>query len=195
VQVPAVVTNKSGEHVHGLSRTDFEVFENGKEQRIQSFQEIAATPVPLTAPTTQNGEFSNLSATAQGPHLVTVVALDTGNTPFLDQAYGRKQLVKYLAENLTAGQAISLLAITSRGLKVLHSLTPDPNALIQALKKLNGELPALQGVDVDVEAAAASDSTAGWGFHCRRKQSANCNGKYRIFFAGLHSPRRCRHRS
>jgi hypothetical protein len=85
VQVPAAVTNKSGEHEHGLSRADFQVFENGKEQKIQSFEEIEATPVPLTAPTTESGEFSNLSATAQGPHLVTVVVLDTVNTPFLDR--------------------------------------------------------------------------------------------------------------
>jgi VWFA-related protein len=53
-------------------------------------------------------------------------------------------LVKYLAENLDPGQAISLVAITGSGLKVLHGLTSDPSALIQALKKVNGELPALQ---------------------------------------------------
>jgi hypothetical protein len=70
VQVPAAVTNKSGEHEHGLSRAT-------SRFSIQSFEEIEATPVPLTAPTTQSGEFSNLSATAQGPHLVTVVVLDT----------------------------------------------------------------------------------------------------------------------
>lgn len=161
VQVPAVVTNKSGEHVRGLTRADFQLLENGKEQKIQTFEEIEPTRMLLTAPAPKSGEFSNLAATSQGRHLVTVVALDTINTPFVDQAYGRKQLVKYLAENLDPGQAISLVAITGRGLKVLHSLTSDPNALIQALKKVNGELPALQGVDVDVEAAAAaSDSLA-----------------------------------
>jgi VWFA-related protein len=84
---------------------------------------------------------------------------DTINTPFVDQAYGRKQLVKYLAENLDPGQAMSLVAITGRGLKVLHGLTSDPNALIQAQKKVNGDLPALQGVDVDVEAAATASNS------------------------------------
>jgi len=96
-----------------------------------------------------------------------VVALDTINTPFLDQAYGRTQLIKYLAENLDPGKAISLVAITGRGLRILHGLTADPSVLVQALKKLNGELPALQGVDIDVEAAAAaSDSlSAAAGFN------------------------------
>jgi VWFA-related protein len=128
VQVPAVVTNKSGEHVRGLTRADFQVLENGKEQKIQTFEEIEPTRMLLTAPAPKSGEFSNLAATSQGRHLVTVVALDTINTPFVDQAYGRKQLVKYLAENLDPGQAISLVAITGHGLKVLHSLTSDPAA-------------------------------------------------------------------
>jgi VWFA-related protein len=128
VQVPAVVTNKSGEHVRGLSRSDFRVFENGKEQKIQSFEEVEPTRVPLHAPAEwriqQSGR--NFARFASDP-----------------------------------GQAISLVAITGSGLKVLHGLTSDPSALTQALKKVNGELPALQGVDIDVEAAVAvSDSLA-----------------------------------
>src|SRR5436190_18398500 len=31
VQVPAVVTDKSGNHVHGLTKDDFQIFENGKQ--------------------------------------------------------------------------------------------------------------------------------------------------------------------
>ena len=34
VQVPAVVTDKSGNHVHNLSKDDFKILENGKQQRI-----------------------------------------------------------------------------------------------------------------------------------------------------------------
>jgi hypothetical protein len=67
VQVPAIVTNQSGEHVRSLTRADFQVFENGKEQQIQNFEGIEPTPIPLTAPATKSGEFSNLAATSQGP--------------------------------------------------------------------------------------------------------------------------------
>ena len=34
VQVPIVVTDKSGNHIHGLTKEDFHVFENGKEQKV-----------------------------------------------------------------------------------------------------------------------------------------------------------------
>ena len=40
VQVPVVVTDKAGNHIHGLTKADFKVLENGKPQKIASFEEI-----------------------------------------------------------------------------------------------------------------------------------------------------------
>ncbi len=155
VQVPVVVTDKSGNHVQGLGRSDFEVLEGGKEQKIASFEEIQTSRAPITPSAVQAGVYSNAGAVGDAPRAVTIIALDTINTPYLDQTYGRKQLLKYLAENVQPGQAIGLVSFTSKGVKVIHDLSSDPAELIQALKKVNGELPALQGVDIDTQAAAA----------------------------------------
>lgn len=48
IQVPVVVTDRSGTHVHGLSKDQFQLFENGKKQTITTFEEIIAknTPIP-----------------------------------------------------------------------------------------------------------------------------------------------------
>jgi VWFA-related protein len=156
VQVPIVITDKSGNHIHGLTKEDFHVFENGKEQKLGTFEEIVSTntKLPVVAPTP--GEFSNLTLSEQQPRTVTVIAIDTVNTPFLDQSTGRRELVKYLADNLDSGQVLALMIITSRGLKVVQGLTGDPAQLLQVLKKTSGELPAMQGVDVDVQADAAA---------------------------------------
>ena len=156
VQVPVVVTDKAGNAVPGLSRTDFEVLEDGKEQKISSFEEVETSHAPLTPAATQAGEYSNAGAVGDAPRAVTIIALDTINTPYLDQTYGRTQLLKYLADNVQPGQAIGLVAFTSRGVKVIHDLSSDPAELMQALKKVNGELPALQGVSIDTQAAAAA---------------------------------------
>lgn len=156
VQVPVVVSDRSGNHVRGLSRTDFEVMESGKEQKISSFEEIETGHAPLTAPSARVGAFSNLASSQDAPRSIMVIALDTINTPFLDQAYGRKQLIRYLAENVQPGQILGLISVSSRGTKIIHGLTADPTELVQALKKVNGDLPDLQGVDIDVQAAAAS---------------------------------------
>ena len=161
VQIPVVVTDKSGAHVQGLTKLDFEVQEDKKEQKIASFEEVQATHTPLNIPSRNTGEFGNLAGQDGSARGVVLVALDTVNTPFLDQAYGRKQLIKYLSDNLNAGQILGLVAITGKGLKVLHDFSSDSASLIEALNKVRSELPALQGVDIDAQAlAAASDLSA-----------------------------------
>jgi VWFA-related protein len=155
VQVPVVVADKSGNHIHGMTKDDFHVFENGKEQKISTFEEIVTTNtrIPVIAP--KPGEFTNLTLSEQQPRTVTVIALDTVNTPFLDQTYGRRELVKYLAGSLDSGQVLALMIITSHGLKIVQGLTGDPAQLLQVLKKASGETPAMQGVDIDAQADAA----------------------------------------
>src|SRR5215467_7460939 len=50
VLIPALVTDKSGNHITGLKKEDFAVFENGSERQISTFEEIASDPHPFTRP-------------------------------------------------------------------------------------------------------------------------------------------------
>ena len=161
VQVPVVVTDKSGNHIHNLAKDNFRVFENGKEQKVAAFEEIVANNSRVLSSPPQPGEFSNISLDSRQPRSVTVVALDTVNTPFLDQAYARKELVKYLANNVDSSQTLGLVIISSKGLRVVQGLTSDPTALLQILKKLSGDLPEMHNLDTDVEAAAAAGDGSG----------------------------------
>jgi VWFA-related protein len=154
VQVPVVVNDKNGDHIHGLAKTDFHVFENGKEQPVSNFEEIAASTAKLSSTPVRPGEFSNLTLSDDQPHTLTVIALDTVNTPFLDQYTGRRELVKYLASNIDSGHVLALLIITRHGLKVVHGLTGDPAQLAAVLKKVGSELPAMTGVSIDAQADA-----------------------------------------
>jgi VWFA-related protein len=149
IQVPVVVTDKSGNHVHGLTKENFHVFENGKEQKVSAFEEIVSIDKPLPVSAPRPGEFSNLALSDQQPRSVTVIALDTINTPFLDQANGRRELIKFLADNINSGQVLALMIMTSRGVRVVEGLTGDTEQLVQVLKKVSGELPALQGLGQD----------------------------------------------
>jgi len=155
VEVPVIVTDKSGNHVRNLTKDDFKLLESGKEQKISIFEEIVATPALLERPKSPPNTASNVMANGEPARAITVIALDSVNTPFLDQSYGRKQLIKYLAENLEPGQPTALVSIGSQGIRVLSLLTTDPAVLIAALKKVNGELPALQGVNPDAQVLAA----------------------------------------
>jgi VWFA-related protein len=154
VQVPVIVTDKKGAHLHSLTKDDFQIWESGKLQKIVAFEEVVASNARLRSPVPGSGEFQNVVLDAEHPHAVTVVALDAVNAPLLDQTYGRKQLIRYLADNLDSGQVLALVVIGSHGLRVLHGLTGDPDQLIKALKKVSGEFPALQGTDTAAQAAA-----------------------------------------
>jgi len=156
VQVPVVVTDKSGNHVHGLKKEDFNLFENGKPVSVSVFEELTASSDALKLPTAAPGQFRNLTLDGPQPRNIVVVALDTVNTPFMDQAYGRHELVKFLARNLNSGQVLALMLITSHGLRVVQGLTGDPDRLTQALKKASGEITRVETISTDAQADAAT---------------------------------------
>ena len=158
VQVPVIVMDKQGGHIHGLSKIDFHLFENGKEQSLSNVEEIVASSAKVTSVTHPAGEFSNLSMEGQPPRNVVVIAIDTINTPYLDQIYGRRELLKYLANGISPDQAMALAIMTSKGVKVVQGLTGDPAQLTAALKKVAGETPAMQGIDKDAQADAVTGS-------------------------------------
>jgi VWFA-related protein len=156
IEVPVVVTDKSGNPIHQLTKADFKILEDGKEQRVASFEEITPTTGPLLLRTDAPGTFSNLHLEGQQPHAVTVIVLDTLNTPFLNQANGRAQLIKYLAAHLDSTQTLGLMAIGSKGLSVLSPLTTDPAVLTAALKKVSGVVSPMEGFHVEAQATAAT---------------------------------------
>ncbi len=156
IEVPVVVTDKSGAHIHQLTKSDFKILEDGKPQSIASFEEITPATDRLTLRADAPGTFSNLHLEVQQPHSVTVIVLDMVNTPFLNQANGRAQLIKYLADHLDSTQVLGLMVIGSKGLTVLSRLSTDPGALIAALKKVSGEVSPMEGFRVEAQAAAAT---------------------------------------
>jgi len=145
VLVPAVVTDKSGHHITGLTKDDFLLLEDGKEQRIASFEEIHAGGAPVVRTPAPANEYSNVMVGDSAPRHFTVIALDTVNTPFLDQTRAREALVRYLAETVSEGQPVMLCTIGRGGIKVIHDFTTDPAVLRAALQKVHAELPPATG--------------------------------------------------
>ncbi len=133
VLVDVVATDKSGKFVSGLKASDFSIFEDSKPQRIAGFSEHVAdhtAPPPLNLPPHQYTNF-----TAQpGGRAVNIVLLDMLNTPRMDQAYARKQMLQFLS-NLPAGQTVALFALNSR-LTMIQGFTGSSDALVAAAKSL-----------------------------------------------------------
>lgn len=157
VEVPAVVTDKSGHALRGLTKDDFKIFEDGKERRIASFEEVNAATNNSAAHPAPVGQFSNIAEQIRQPQSVVVIALDTINTPFLDQAYARGQLLQYLAQNTSPHQTLGLVVIGAKGVQVLCGLGTDPAVLAAALKKAKGEISPMEQYGVEGKLMAAND--------------------------------------
>lgn len=154
VQVPAVVTDKSGNHIHDLTKADFKVLENGRQQKISLCEEITpgvTNPAPVS---NQSGIFSNVSSDGDTRPLM-IIALDTINTPFLDQANGRKQLIEYLTRTLDSRQRIALFVIGEKGVRVLNGIDGDPATFLAALKKVAGEVASMENFTSEEKMRAA----------------------------------------
>jgi VWFA-related protein len=137
VQVNAVVNDKHGKPITGLTKDDFELLDNKKHQEIRVFADETASPpaanyAPLPADTYSN------RIDQQHPEGVTVILLDTLNTDFADQALAQKQLLKFL-ETLHPQDHVALYWLGNGGLRVLHDFTTNASALREAAMQFNAE--------------------------------------------------------
>lgn len=134
VIVPVVVLRK-GKNVAGLSKEAFRLEENGKEQTISLFEEVQAHSGVLKAVSADQG-FSNLPFDNTRQLRLTIIVLDLLNTSQLQRTDGRDQIARFLSKGLIPNQPVSLLCLTSNGLKLVHPFSTDASALIGALNKI-----------------------------------------------------------
>jgi VWFA-related protein len=134
VTVPVVVTDKSGTHIHNLKKEDFELREDGKLQKISTFEEVQKTNI-LTPHQVPSDQFSNVLDPGPEPVNLSILVIDFLNTPFEDQVTVKNELTKYLAELGNNPQPTSILLLTRNGLRVLHDFATNPTKLSSALQK------------------------------------------------------------
>ncbi|MBV9339662.1 MAG: VWA domain-containing protein [Acidobacteria bacterium] len=141
VMVDVIVTDKKGQPVTGLKADDFTVEENGKKQKISMFvPPLSQRRAPTSAPP---GILSNHPENVGPAGVPIVLVLDATNSPFKEQAYGRAQMLKYVAEQSQAGRPMAVLALTDR-LHVLQQFSSDPQVLATAIKNFRPQEPILQ---------------------------------------------------
>jgi VWFA-related protein len=146
VVVDAVVTDKKGQPVTGLTAEDFVVEENGKKQRIAFFTPPGALgdhksgAQSLSLPP---GVFSNRPEFLKPTGVPTILLLDAANSSFKDQAYGRWQMLKYVEEQSHAGMPMAVMTLSDH-LHVLQDFTSDPTILATAIRNLRPQEQAHQ---------------------------------------------------
>ncbi|HTD23931.1 MAG TPA: VWA domain-containing protein [Terriglobales bacterium] len=159
VQVPVVVRDGSGAPIKGLKKEDFAVLENGKEQTISTFEEINTSAAPIKHPALSSSQFSNVYVGSPEPRRVTIMVLDSINTPYLDQTTARRELIKYLSKNFKSSDLVALMAMDRKGVHMIHDFSSSPEVLIAALRKVTGSLPNMNASDSSALANGADTST------------------------------------
>ncbi|MCW5981524.1 MAG: VWA domain-containing protein [Bryobacteraceae bacterium] len=138
VEISIVAETKDGQPVEGLAREDFAVFDKGRRQEIAIFTAAPAVPpaaaVPKLPPDTYTNRLEQLIGPAASP---TMILFDGLNTHITDQAYARRQIVRFI-EQLRPGDRVAL-CVLGRGPRVLVDFTDDAPALLEALAKFKGE--------------------------------------------------------
>jgi VWFA-related protein len=160
VLIPTLVTDKSGNHIKGLKKEDFTVLENGAEQKISTFEEITSAARRMSRPKNPN-EFSNSLTGEPSTKRITLMVLDLINTPFVDQAYARKDLLKYLTQSVDQREPTALYTLTRSGIHAIHDFTTDPRVLVAALHKVKGDNSQMVDSPETAEAMSGSASPDG----------------------------------
>jgi len=138
VLVPVLVRSKTGP-AEGLKAEQFSLTEDGKPQKIVSV-ELIKTGTDVRRLQTP-GEFSN-ELVAPGPARLTIVGIDMINTPFLDQAFARQQLIKYLSSSTNTDEQTAIFCMYPNGsVRLIHDISTDSGALSKAVKSSTGALP------------------------------------------------------
>lgn len=124
VVLDVVVTDSNGKPVHGLTKQDFSLRENGAEQTILSFDvhSLDANPGYFAKLPPPPNTFVNIASEPErGP--LYVLLLDLVNTEQDDQPYARQQLLKFV-DSKPQGTRFAVFAL-SDGLHLVQGFSSD----------------------------------------------------------------------
>ncbi len=159
VPVDVVVTDKQGNPVRGLTKDDFVVKEDSKEQTVLSFEYLDGSHpsfVPSKLPTLPTNTYVNLpDAPEQGP--LYVLYYDMVNTPMEDQMSAHKQLLDFV-DNAAPGTRFALF-VNARGMHLVQGFTSDHALLHEAIVS-KGPGPHLPPVFLYASTYGARDAGA-----------------------------------
>jgi len=141
VLVDVVVTDHD-KAVHGLNQAQFQIFENGQERTIVSFDEhstLDAAPTG-TGPifkqaNLQANTYTNIPQYPESPAM-TVLVLDALNTPLSAQMDVRKRMIDYLGK-IKPGTSLAIFTMSSR-LRMITGFSTDLAALGRLMKSPKG---------------------------------------------------------
>jgi VWFA-related protein len=139
VLTDVTVTDNQGNPITGLTESDFRLLDNGKPQKLASFEEHRQQVLQLTEASTTPGHFSN-DYLRHPPAQVNVLLFDTTTIGIEDQMYLFQQM-KQFVNDLPPGEPVAVFTRAGSITVELASFTDDHATLLAAIRKA---IPRLQ---------------------------------------------------
>jgi len=175
VVVDVTVEDRSGKPVAGLKKEDFTVLEDGKPQAIAifDFQQLSSTPLPPAPPPLARSLFVAPDKPVEEPAIrppepgeikyqdrrLLVLFFDFTSMPPADQIRAQEAALKFLAEQMTAADLVSIMTFTQR-LRIEQDFTDDRETLGEIIRSFRvGEMAEL-AADMPTGEEEAEDDTA-----------------------------------
>lgn len=152
VQVDAVVTDRGGKHVPDLTRDDFEVFEDGKAQKISHFSFVPGQ-APIQRKTTASGLKGapvtatvpgGLKASAENTRRTMALVVDDLGLTFASTHSVREELRRFVDEKVQPGDLVAILR-TGAGIGALQQFTTDKRVLYAAIDRIRWNIRSRTG--------------------------------------------------
>lgn len=144
VVLDVVVTDKKGNLVpRSFDKDDFTILEDGKPQRIRSFEPPTRHRMPgadAAVPAAIVNSAADLKKIGDAP--VTILVLDELNSRFQDRSYAEQMMEKYLkSQPAVLKQPTVLMVAMNTTFQQLHDYTQNRDELLQTLHNHKPEYP------------------------------------------------------
>src|SRR6185295_19382353 len=177
VQIDVVVTDRSGKVARGLSKNDFELYENGRKQ-LTSFFEFVETGKGRSHSTPEKARASDATPSPRTPggadlKRIFAFVVDDLTIGYEDLVYVRQMLGNFVESEMQPGDLVAIVR-TVGGKGLLQQFTTDKDLLRRAVAALtpvshqysafnNPDLPVLTpqqtpGGNIQVKGTADQDS-------------------------------------
>ena len=137
VQLDVVVTDKKGKVVSGLSKSDFELYENGKKQQISFFEYVDATRSRQVPGQAKPGEpeLSPQGLSAGEVRRIFAFVVDDLTIRIEDLVYLRQMLTNFVDNQMQPSDLVAIVR-TVGGKGLLQQFTSDKALLRRAIEAL-----------------------------------------------------------
>lgn len=145
VQLDAVVTDEKGNHVRNLSASDFEIYQDGKPQKITGFTYVnTENPAKSTSPDTNDKNTppqpTGRIASRSGGRIITFI-VDDGNCAAsrVGMTAAREALEKFVNEQMLPNDLVAIYQ-TRGGSSLMQQYTSDKSQLLQTARRIRWHL-------------------------------------------------------